>query len=38
MKLLLVEDHKDIAGVIVDYFEIKGYVLDYANNGLQVYE
>ncbi|NVK75682.1 DNA-binding response regulator [Marinomonas sp. CT5] len=38
MKLLLVEDHKDIAGVIFDYFEIKGYVLDYANNGLQGYE
>jgi DNA-binding response OmpR family regulator len=35
MKLLLVEDHKDIAGVIFDYFELKGYVLDYANNGLQ---
>ncbi|MBR7889656.1 response regulator transcription factor [Marinomonas sp. A79] len=38
MKLLLVEDHKDIAGVIFDYFEIKHYVLDYANNGLQGYE
>lgn len=38
MKLLLVEDHKDIAGVIFDYFEIKNYVLDYANNGLQGYE
>ncbi|TYL47620.1 response regulator transcription factor [Marinomonas sp. IMCC 4694] len=38
MKLLLVEDHKDIAGVIFDYFEIKGYVLDYANNGIQGYE
>ncbi|ETX09800.1 regulator [Marinomonas ushuaiensis DSM 15871] len=38
MKLLLVEDHKDIAGVIFDYFEIKDYVLDYANNGLQGYE
>lgn len=35
MKLLLVEDHKDIAGVIFDYFEIKGDILDYANNGLQ---
>lgn len=38
MKLLLVEDHKDIAGIIFDYFEIKGDVLDYANNGLQGYE
>jgi DNA-binding response OmpR family regulator len=38
MKLLLVEDHKDIAGVIFDYFEIKSYMLDYANNGLQGYE
>ncbi|MCB5163147.1 response regulator transcription factor [Marinomonas algarum] len=38
MKLLLVEDHKDIAGIIFDYFEIKNYVLDYANNGLQGYE
>jgi len=38
MKLLLVEDHKDIAGVIFDYFEIKNYVLDYASNGLQGYE
>lgn len=35
MKLLLIEDHKDIAGVIFDYFEIKGYTLDYANNGQQ---
>ncbi|PSW15758.1 DNA-binding response regulator [Photobacterium rosenbergii] len=33
MKLLLVEDHQDIAGVIFDFFEIKGYTLDYANNG-----
>ena len=38
MKLLLVEDHKDIAGVIFDYFEIKEYILDYANNGVQGYE
>lgn len=38
MKLLLVEDHKDIAGVIFDYFEIKGDVLDYANNGAQGFE
>lgn len=35
MKLLLIEDHKDIAGVIFDYFELKGHVLDYASNGQQ---
>jgi len=33
MKLLLVEDHQDIAEIIFDYFEIKGYVLDYAGDG-----
>jgi DNA-binding response OmpR family regulator len=38
MKLLLIEDHQDIAGVIFDFFEIKGYTLDYANNGLHGYE
>ncbi len=38
MKLLLVEDHKDIAGVIFDYFELKGHVMDYAHNGLLGYE
>lgn len=38
MKLLLIEDHQDIAGVIFDYFEIKGYTLDYANNGQQGYD
>lgn len=35
MKLLLVEDHHDTAGVIFDFFEIKGYTLDYAPDGLQ---
>ncbi|PSW19968.1 DNA-binding response regulator [Photobacterium sanctipauli] len=34
MKLLLVEDHQDIAGVIFDYFELKGHTLDHASNGL----
>ncbi|KLV04188.1 chemotaxis protein CheY [Photobacterium aquae] len=34
MKLLLVEDHQDIAGVIFDFFEIKGHALDYASNGV----
>ncbi|WP_028865894.1 response regulator transcription factor [Psychromonas aquimarina] len=38
MKLLLIEDHQDIAGVIFDFFEIKNYTLDYANNGLHGYE
>ncbi|BFM48637.1 response regulator transcription factor [Marinomonas sp. THO17] len=38
MKLLLVEDHKDIAGVIFDYFELKGFDLDYANNGQHGYD
>lgn len=38
MKLLLVEDHQDIAGIIFDFFEIKGYTLDYASNGQQGYD
>lgn len=38
MKLLLVEDHQDIAGIIFDFFEIKNYTLDYANNGQHGYE
>ncbi|WP_019616759.1 response regulator transcription factor [Psychromonas ossibalaenae] len=38
MKLLLIEDHQGIAGVIFDFFEIKNYTLDYANNGLHGYE
>lgn len=38
MKLLLVEDHQDIAGVIFDFFEIKGYTLDYTSDGKQGYE
>ncbi|PSW00136.1 response regulator transcription factor [Photobacterium lipolyticum] len=38
MKLLLIEDHQDIAGVIFDFFEIKGYTLDYANNGQHGYD
>ena len=38
MKLLLVEDNQDIAGIISDFFEIKGYVLDYASDGQQGYE
>lgn len=38
MKLLLVEDHQDIAGIIFDFFELKGYVLDYASNGQQGFD
>ena len=33
MKILLIEDHQDIAGVIFDYFELKGHQLDHAANG-----
>ena len=35
MKLLLVEDHKEIAQIIFEYFEMKGHVLDYAGDGRQ---
>ncbi|WP_243730181.1 response regulator transcription factor [Marinomonas balearica] len=35
LKILVVEDHKDIAGVIYDFFELRGDVLDYASNGEQ---
>lgn len=38
MKILLVEDNQDIAGIIFDYFEIKGFVLDYAKDGVQGYQ
>ncbi|GAA5316253.1 MAG: response regulator transcription factor [Candidatus Pelagadaptatus aseana] len=33
MKLLLIEDHRDIAGIIFDFFELKGYTLDYTETG-----
>ena len=33
MKILLVEDHQEIAGIVFDYFELKGYELDHAANG-----
>lgn len=36
VRLLLIEDNRDIAGVIFDYFEvIGGYELDYASDGQQ---
>lgn len=38
MKILLVEDHQEIAGIIFDFFEIKGFQLDYAIDGLQGFE
>jgi len=38
MKLLLVEDNEDIAGIIFDFFEIHGHQLDYARNGEQGFD
>ena len=35
MKLLLVEDNKDIADVIFDYFDKPDVILDYAATGNQ---
>lgn len=33
MKLLLIEDHRQIANIIFEYFELKGYAMDYAADG-----
>lgn len=33
VKILIVEDHRDIAEMLYDYFEQKGYQLDYASDG-----
>lgn len=33
MKVLVIEDNRDIAANIADYLEPKGYVLDFATNG-----
>lgn len=33
IKLLLIEDNKDIAGIIFDFFEKQTFILDYADNG-----
>jgi DNA-binding response OmpR family regulator len=38
MKILLVEDNKDIAEVIFEFFELQHHELDYAMNGFQGYE
>lgn len=38
MNLLLIEDNKEIADIIFDYFELKGIELDYAHQGLQGFE
>ncbi|KXF82031.1 response regulator transcription factor [Enterovibrio coralii] len=35
MKILLAEDHADIAGVIFDYFELLGHTMDHAVSGTQ---
>lgn len=35
IRLLLVEDQRDIAANIWDYFERRGYVMDHARDGLQ---
>ncbi|QIZ78798.1 response regulator transcription factor [Ferrimonas lipolytica] len=32
-KMLLVEDNRDVAGIIFDYFESRGVEIDYADNG-----
>ncbi|MEZ5496602.1 MAG: response regulator transcription factor [Gammaproteobacteria bacterium] len=34
MKILVIEDNTDIAANIVDYFEDKGHILDYAADGI----
>ena len=34
MKILVIEDHRDIAENIGDYFEPRGHVLDYAGDGI----
>ncbi|WP_240473398.1 response regulator transcription factor [Ferrimonas senticii] len=32
-RMLLVEDNRDVAGIIFDYFEAQGVEIDYADNG-----
>lgn len=38
MKLLLIEDHKGLALNLFEYFEPKGFEMDWASNGNQGYE
>jgi len=33
MKVLLIEDHRQIANIVFEYFEMKGYTLDWAADG-----
>jgi len=33
MKVLLIEDHRQIADIVFEYFEMKGHVLDWAADG-----
>lgn len=35
MKVLLIEDHQQIANIIFEYFEIKGFTLDWTPDGWQ---
>ncbi|MFK8029726.1 MAG: response regulator transcription factor [Gammaproteobacteria bacterium] len=34
ISLLLIEDHPDIAAMVCDYFEDRGYIIDYAADGV----
>ncbi len=34
ISLLLIEDHPDIAAMVADYFEERGYIVDYAADGV----
>lgn len=34
ISLLLIEDHPDIAAMVCDYFEERGYIIDYAADGI----
>lgn len=34
ISLLLIEDHPDIAAMVCDYFEERGYIIDYAADGV----
>ncbi|NNC99968.1 MAG: response regulator transcription factor [Gammaproteobacteria bacterium] len=37
IRVLVIEDHKDIAELLYDFFERRGYELDYAGDGLMGY-